>query len=164
MSKLQDNALNAPPEFGSKQMLEKLEALGDALVESLTHSRSKKENLEVATRNFVTEGRKQPISSPAVTTYTAAIDEFNKSAIAFIEHLPHLVRARNAYEKAVTASAEVRKILDTGDEKIKALMGQLEQGVKTYGIKPPPDSNSKPAKVEPIGRSHESIDRISKIV
>jgi hypothetical protein len=33
------------------------------------------------------QDRKQPTSSPAVTIYTAAIDEFNKSATAFIEPL-----------------------------------------------------------------------------
>ena len=53
MSKQQDNALNAPPEFGSKKMLEKLESLGDALIESLTNNRSKKGNLEIGTQNFV---------------------------------------------------------------------------------------------------------------
>lgn len=163
MPKLQDNALNTPPEFGSKPVLEKLELLGDALVESLTGSRSKKENLEIATHNFVTEDPKRPTSLPAETIYTEAIDEFNKSATAFIEQLPLFVRARNAYEKALGASAEVRKILDTGDEKIKALMGQLEQGVKIYGVKSPHDTNSNLAKVETIGRSQESIDRMTKI-
>ena len=78
MSKQQDNALNAPPEFGSKKMLEKLESLGDALIESLTNSQSKKGYLEIGTHNFVTDDRKQPTSLPAVTTYTAAIDEFNR--------------------------------------------------------------------------------------
>jgi len=164
MSKQQDNALNAQPEFGSKKMLEKLESLGDALIESLTNSQSKKGYLEIGTHNFVTEDRKQPTSLPAVTTYTAAIDEFNKSATAFIEHLPLLVRVRNAYENAMTASAELRTILDADDEKVKTLMSQLEQGV-TNGVKPPPDkNNSKPAKVETIGRSQESINRASKFL
>src|ERR1035438_10191085 len=108
MSKQQDHALNAQPEFGSKKMLEKLESLGDALIESLTNNRSKKRDLEIGTRNFVTEDRKQPASLPAVRIYTAAIDEFNKSASAFIEHLPLFVRARNAYENAMTASAGLR--------------------------------------------------------
>jgi hypothetical protein len=157
MSKQQDHALNAQPEFGSKKMLEKLESLGDALIESLTNNRSKKGNPETGTRNFVTEDRKQPASLPAVRIYTAAIDEFNKSASAFIEHLPLFVRARNAYENAMTASAGLRKILDADDEKIKALMSQLEQGVKVYGVKPPPDkNNAKPAKVETIGQSQRS--------
>lgn len=165
MSKQQDNVLSAPPEFGSKKMLEKLESLGDALIESLTNSQSKKGNLEIGTHNFVTEDRKQPTSSPAVTIYTAAIDEFNKSATAFIEHLPLLVRVRNAYENAMTASAELRTILDADDEKIKTLMSQLEQEVNVHGVKPPPDkNNSKPAKVETIGRSQESINRASKFL
>ena len=53
MWKQQGNALNAQPEFGSKKMLEKLESLGDALIESLTNNRSKKGNLEIGTQNFV---------------------------------------------------------------------------------------------------------------
>jgi hypothetical protein len=165
MSKQQDHALNAQPEFGSKKMLEKLESLGDALIESLTNNRSKKRDLEIGTRNFVTEDRKQPTSLPAVTIYTAAIDEFNKNATAFIEHLPLLVTARNAHEKAMTASAELRKILDADDEKIKTLMGQLEQEVNVHGVKAPPDkNNSKTAKVETIRRSQESINRASKFL
>jgi hypothetical protein len=167
MSKQQENALKAQPEFGSKKLLEKLESLGDALIESLTNSPSKKGNLEIGTHNFVTEDRKQPTSSLTVTIYTAAIDEFNKSAAAFIEHLPLLVRVRNAYENALTASAELRTILDADDEKVKTLMSQLsqlEQGVKN-GVKPPPDkNNSKPAKVETIGRSQESINRASQFL
>jgi hypothetical protein len=165
MSKQQDNALKAQPEFGSKKMLEKLESLGDALIESLTNNRSKKGTLEIGTQNLVTEDPKQPTSLPAVTIYTAAIDEFNKSATAFIEHLPLLVRVRNAYENALTASAELRTILDTDDKKVKTLMSQLEQGVNVHGVKPPPDkNNSKPAKVETIGRSQESIDRASQFL
>ena len=164
MWKQQGNALNAQPEFGSKKLLEKLESLGDALIESLTNNRSKNGNLEIGTQTFVTEDRKQPTSLPAVTIYTAAIDEFNQSATAFIDHLPLLVRVRNAYEKALTASAELRTILDAGDEKIKTLMSQLEQGVKN-GVKPPPDkNNSKTAKVETIGRSQESINRASQFL
>jgi hypothetical protein len=113
----------------------------------------------------VTEDRKQPTSLPAVTIYTAAIDEFNKNATAFIEHLPLLVTARNAHEKAMTASAELRKILDADDEKIKTLMGQLEQEVNVHGVKAPPDkNNSKTAKVETIRRSQESINRASKFL
>jgi hypothetical protein len=54
--------------------------------------------------------------------------------------------------------------LDADDEKIKTLMSQLEQGVKN-GVKPPPDkNNSKPAKVEMIGRSQESINRASQFL
>ena len=146
-------------------MLEKLESLGDALIESLTNNRSKNGNLEIGTQTFVTEDRKQPTSLPAVTIYTAAIDEFNQSATAFIEHLPLFLRVRNAYENALTASAELRTTLDADDEKIKTLMSQLEQEVNVHGVKPPPDkNNSKPAKVEMIGRSQESINRASQFL
>jgi hypothetical protein len=82
-------------------------------------------------------------------TYTEAVNECIENASAFIEHLPLLVKARDAYEEAMRASAEMRKLLDAGGENLRTLMTQLEQGVSIQPFKLAPDKkNPEPAKVE----------------
>jgi exonuclease VII small subunit len=67
-----------------------------------------------------------------MATYNAAVDNFTKSATTFLEQLHHLNRAREAYQQAVTASAELRSILDLGDQTLRALMGELEQAITVH--------------------------------
>src|SRR5437868_4556881 len=62
--------------------------------------------------------------------YTEAVTKFTRSASAFIEHLPLLAEARQAYEEATKASAELRTVLDAGDENLRTLMSHLEQMAK----------------------------------
>jgi hypothetical protein len=103
----------------------------------------------------------QPSSSSTMTTYTEAVNEFTKNATAFIELLPLLTKARDAYEQAMRASAGLREVLDAGEEHLRTLATQLEQAVNVYGVKPTPDKkNPQPAKVEAIRGSDESSSRI----
>ncbi len=44
-----------------------------------------------------------------MATYSEAVDEFTKNASVLIEQLPLLSKARDAYEQAMKASAELRK-------------------------------------------------------
>lgn len=69
----------------------------------------------------------QQLSSSTLDAYTQAVRKFTKSASAFIECLPLLTEARAAYEEAAKASAELRKVLDSGDDNLRALMNQLQQ-------------------------------------
>jgi hypothetical protein len=76
----------------------------------------------------------QPI--PTWTTYADAMNKFNQSAAAFMEHVHLLTEARAAYQEAVSVSGELRHRLDAGDRTLKSLMGQLEQVVNSHLFEP----------------------------
>jgi hypothetical protein len=83
--------------------------------------------------------------------YTEAVDEFTRNASAFLEHIPLFSRARDAYEEAIRASAELRRVLDTGDETLRTLMSEIEETVSVHGVRPTPDKKRpEPAKIESI--------------
>jgi hypothetical protein len=156
--KKQDDAVRAHPEFASNQTPD-LASLGDALVKSLLESQYKKENSAVA-QKVMGEDYHQPSSLPNMMTYREAVNEFAKFNRAFIKKLPLLTKARDVYAQAMSAGAELRKVLDAHDENLRSLMIQLEQGLNVHGVKPAPDQkNSEPAKVEALRRSHESSRR-----
>ena len=148
MWKKQDDAMGAQPDFASKEKPD-LASLGDALVESLVNDQFKKENFAVVPQKVLAEVHHEPSWSSTMTTYIGAVNEFTKNATAFIEQLPLLTKARNAYEQATKASAELRKVLDAGEENLRTLMTQLEQGVSIQRINLAPDKkNPEPARVE----------------
>jgi hypothetical protein len=94
-----------------------------------------------------------------MAAYRESVDEFSKHATEFLEHIPTLTKAREAYQRAITVSTELRSILDTGDETLKALMSQLEQAVNMQLGKPTSDrKRPEGAKVEPIKTINESSD------
>ena len=148
MWKKQDDAMGAQPDFASKERPD-LASLGDALVESLVNDQFKKGNSAVVPQKVLAEDHHEPSSSSTMTTYIGAVNEFTRNATAFIEQLPFLTKARDAYEQAMRASAELRKVLDTGEENLRTLMTQLEQGVSIQRVNLAPDKkNPEPAKVE----------------
>jgi exonuclease VII small subunit len=65
----------------------------------------------------------------SMTSYTEAVDEFSKHAAEFLAYMPLLNKARDAYQRAMSVSAEVRSMLDTGDTTLRTLMNQLEDAV-----------------------------------
>jgi hypothetical protein len=156
MWKKQEDAMGAQPESDSKQTPE-LESLGDALIASLIDNRFEKRDFAVGPQKVLAETPYQSSSSPTMTTYTEALNEFTKNATAFIEQLPLLTKARDAYEQAMRAGAELRKVLDTGEENLQTLMTQLEQAVNVHGVKSALDRKKRePAKVEAIRGTDES--------
>ena len=66
-----------------------------------------------------------------MTMYREAVDGFSKSATEFLEDIALLTKARDAFQRAMTVSTELRNILDTGDEILQTLMAQLEQAVNS---------------------------------
>ena len=137
-----------------------LKSLGAALIESLKHNRDEKGNFAVGPQKVLAQDHHQPSSSPTMTAYTEAVNEFTKNATAFIDQLPLLTKARGAYEEAMRASAELRKVLDAGEENLRTLMTQLEQGVSIQPVKPAPDKkNPEPAKVERMRGTDEGGSR-----
>jgi hypothetical protein len=150
----QDDVVGANPEFAPKPS--ELESPGEAQIESLMNSPLKRGNLAVGPQRVLAQDHNQPLSSPTMATYTDALNEFATSATAFIEQLPLLSKARDAYERATRAGAELRKVLDTGEENLQNLMSQLEQAVNIRGVNPVPDRKKpEPAKVEAIRGTDE---------
>jgi exonuclease VII small subunit len=154
MWKKPDDTVGAQqPQFASTQTPEPLEmtldSASETLVDAYRDSRAEKPKL-VAGPKRVLAG--QPLSPPSMATYTEAVNEFTKNATAFIEQLPLLTRARDSYEQAIRASAELRKILDTGEENLRTLMSHLEQAVDPTLDRKKPE----PAKVEAIRGPDES--------
>ena len=159
MWKKQDDAMGARPDFASQKRPD-LASLGDALVESLVNDQFKKGNFAVVPQKVLSEVQHEPSSSSIITTHIGAVNEFTKNATAFIEQLPLLTKARDAYEQAMKASAELRKVLDAGEENLRTLMTQLEQGVSIQRVKLAPDKkNPEPAKVERMRGTDEGEGR-----
>jgi exonuclease VII small subunit len=160
MWKKQDDSAGTEPEFTSKAMPE----AGEALMESSIVSRFEKWNVAAGgARKLVAEDAKQPSRAPNMATYTEALNEFTRSATAFIEQLPLLTKARDAYEQAMKISAEMRQTLDTGEENLKSLMTQLEQAVKVHGVESGADRKKpEPAKVETLRGTEEGSTPIKR--
>ena len=77
-----------------------------------------------------------------MSTYVGAVENFRKSATTFMQHVDLLSQARDAYQQAMTASAELRTVLDTGDENLRTLMAQLEQALNLHLSKPALDRSA----------------------
>jgi uncharacterized UPF0160 family protein len=71
-------------------------------------------------------------TSNSMTRYMEAVAKFTDSATTFMKQVQHLTQARDAYQQALLASAEMRNILDTGDEILKNHMTQLEQALTSH--------------------------------
>jgi hypothetical protein len=52
---------------------------------------------------------------PSWAMYAEAMNDFTKSAEAFMEHVHLLTEARTAYQEAMSVGAELRNRLDAGD-------------------------------------------------
>ncbi len=157
MWKKPDDNVDAQPEFASKQMQElDLESASETLIEAYRDRVAEKPKFAIGPKKVPPT---QPLSPPTMATYTEAMNEFTKNATAFIEQLPLLAKARDSYEQAMRASSELRKVLDTGEENLRALMAQLEQVVT-------PASNDKkkpePTKVEAIRGANESTGSVNR--
>ena len=147
------------PDFALEEKPD-LAALGNELVQSLMNDQVKKGNLAVVPQRVLTEDQSSPSPSASMKTYTGAVDEFTKNATAFIEQLPHLTKARAAYEEAMKASAEIRKVLDAEEQNLRTLMTQLERGLSVHDAKPAPDKKSpEPAKADRVGGIAEGARR-----
>jgi hypothetical protein len=93
-----------------------------------------------------------------MATYVDAADEFGRSAKEFLQHVKLLPQAWNAYQQAMAASAELRAVLDTGDETLRMLMAQLEQAVSNpFGEPVPGEKKLEALKAEVMKASAASV-------
>lgn len=65
----------------------------------------------------------------ALADYEEAVKEFSACATEFLQHIPVLTKARDAYRLAMLVSAQVRDILDRGDETLRDFMAQMEHAI-----------------------------------
>ena len=84
---------------------------------------------------------------PTWAMYAEAMNKFNRSATAFMEHLHLLTEARTAYQEAMAIGTALRIRLDAGDQTLRSLMTQLEQVVNNHLGEPVLD-RKKPEPVE----------------
>ena len=92
-----------------------------------------------------------------MSTYVSAVEDFRKSATAFMQHVDLLAQARDAYQQAMTASAELRTVLDAGDDNLRTLMTQLEQALNLHMAKPVLDRKKpEPVKIDASKPNGES--------
>lgn len=137
MWKNKDDAMNTNQAVGSNQVAESpSRPVDEAATAVPPNSNFEKPRPGLGPQRVLGDTRHQP-SMPAsmaaypanMAAYSEAVNEFTKNATAFMEQLPLLSKARNAYDQAMKASAEIRKVLDTGDEDLRTLMTQLVQAV-----------------------------------
>lgn len=67
--------------------------------------------------------------SDALVAYEEAVREFSATATEFLEHIPLLTKARDAYQRAIAVSTQLRGILDRGDETLHNFMDQMQRAV-----------------------------------
>ena len=92
-----------------------------------------------------------------MATYMDAVKEFRESATAFIQNLNLLAQTRESYQQAMSASGELRTVLDAGDENLRTLMSQLERALDLHISNPGLDKKEpQPVRLEAIKPSGES--------
>jgi exonuclease VII small subunit len=95
----------------------------------------------------------------ALTAYEEAVKEFSTSATEFLQHIPLLTKAQDAYQRAILVSTQVRDILDKGDETLRNFMAQMQQAVNFQPDNAASDERKPEAvKVETIKASGEKAD------
>ena len=95
----------------------------------------------------------------SMKTYSQAVDEFSKHTSEFLASIPLLIKAREAYQRAMSVSAEVRSMLDAGDETLRTLMAQVEDAVAVHLVKAPSDKKKPESiKVEAGPTKNEGFD------
>src|SRR5579872_3214813 len=179
MWKKQEDAFSGTPsdfdsrnEFGPKEVTESsFKTNGEGRMGPQHINQADKAKMAVGPQKVPTEARYQPSMPASIAAYPAnmaayaeAVNEFTRNATAFIEQLPLLTSARAAYDRAMKASAELRKVLDIGDEDLRLLMTQLQQVFDGQVIRQPSSDRKKPeaAKTE-AARTDEGSETIAGI-
>ena len=93
-----------------------------------------------------------------MATYVDAAEQFTRSAKEFLQQVSVLRQAWNAYEQAMTASAELRAVLDNGDESLRVLRNQLEQALSApLGRSAPSDRKPEVVRAEGMKANTASV-------
>jgi uncharacterized protein YgbK (DUF1537 family) len=71
-------------------------------------------------------------SEPMFVQYAEALEKCTKSAAEFIRYASLLSEARQAYEKLMAASDEIRRALDSDEQQVRALMDLAQEKAKIH--------------------------------
>ena len=116
----------------------------------------KEEDIDVLRKQNEVGTQRLPAS---MKTYSQAVDEFSRHTSEFLASIPLLIKAREAYQRAMSVSAEVRSMLDAGDETLRTLMAQVEDAVTVHLVRAPSDKKKPESiKVEVAPTKNESFD------
>ena len=161
MWKRQDDGTDTQlPKVTSRDMFEttemSLESAKETLIDAHRSRPPDKPNIAVGPQKVPTSQSSMPTS---MATYSEAVSEFTKNASDLIEQLPLLSKARDAYDQAIKASAELRRELDARDEHLRILMSHLEDALGATPDRRKPET----AKVEVIGSNNQNT-RVNRFV
>lgn len=98
------------------------------------------------------------VSEETLTAYEQAAKEFAGNAAEFLQHIALLNKARDAYQRAMAISTRLRSTLDSGDETLRTLMGQVEQAIQAQVSNDASDKKPEPANVETVKASGDKVD------
>ena len=119
----------------------------------------KKEEPEIWNNQEKENDAAPPRLPSSMTTYSEAVDEFSKHTSEFLACIPLLIKAREAYQRAMAVSAEVRSMLDAGDSTLRTLMTQLVDAVSVHLGKAPSDKKKPESiRIEPAPVKNEPSD------
>lgn len=93
-----------------------------------------------------------------LASYEEATKEFALNAAEFLQHIELLNKARDAYQRAMGISSNLRDTLDSGDETLRTLMTQLEQAVQVQLANDAEKKAEAAKKVENIRTIGEKVD------
>lgn len=93
-----------------------------------------------------------------LTSYEEAAKEFAVNASEFLQQIALLTKARDAYQRAMAISARLRRTLDSGDETLRTLMGQIERAIRGQLSNDTSDKKPEPVNVETIKASGGNAD------
>lgn len=106
-----------------------------------------------------TNGNPPQRMTEALADYEDAVREFSASAAEFLKQVPLLHKAREAYERATIASAQIREILDKGDETLQRFMEQMQETISSSSAMIASDAtNPAPKPVQAIRAADEKAD------
>jgi hypothetical protein len=101
-------------------------------------------------KNDGPQQQQQQHMTDMLTTYKEAVEEFSLSAAEFLAHVPLLTKARDAYQRAMAVSSQLRHVLDKGDETLRLLMSQMEQASNIQLAVPTAAGASEKKRPEPV--------------
>ena len=137
------------PAGGSTSQAES-ESVTEMLMDAIRESSYAKEQIPEKHEPKIA-GEERHSREPMFVQYAEALEKCTKSAAEFIRCASLLSEARQAYEKLMAASDEIRRALDSDEQQVRALMDLAQEKAKTHlasesvsGRKPPETSKPEP--------------------
>ncbi len=102
------------------------ESVTEMLMDAIRDSSVAKEQLIRHPKDESAQDREQTLH-PLLQEYAETVDKCTRSASEFIRCASLLSEARDTYEKLRTLGSEIRRVLASDEEKLSALMDQVQK-------------------------------------